>query len=243
MQKKWNMIVKNDLFDYENRYIYQDTSYFKFSIDSILLAEFTSKVCEGDLILDMCAGNMAVPLILSTKYNNKIIGFEIQKNIYNLAVKSIEENKLTNQLTIINDDIKNIDKYYKRNIFPIIVANPPYFKVNNSSKNLNVQDELKIARHEVKLKLEDVFAIAKKNIAPEGHLFVVHRAERLDEIILLGEKYNIRVKSIQFISTKKDKGPNTVIVECVQNAKNGIKIHNEICIEGTKSYQNIFESR
>ena len=99
------MIVKNDLFDYKNRYIWQIDGGFKFSLDSILLAEYV-KVRNNLSILDMCTGNAPIPLIISTKTNSKIVGFEIQKDIANLAKKSVEENKLGNQIKIINDGIK-----------------------------------------------------------------------------------------------------------------------------------------
>ena len=62
------MIVKNDLFDYQNRYIYQDSDFFKFSVDSILLSEFANKYPLNGKILDICTGNAVVPLILSKTF-------------------------------------------------------------------------------------------------------------------------------------------------------------------------------
>lgn len=88
------MLQKNDLFDYENRYIYQDGDFFKFSLDSILLAEYVDLPLDNKNIVDFCSGNMVVPLILSTYTNSKITGFEIQSEIYKLGLKSIKLNKL-----------------------------------------------------------------------------------------------------------------------------------------------------
>ena len=122
------MIVKNDLFDYQNRYIYQDSDFFKFSVDSILLSEFANKYPLNGKILDICTGNAVVPLILSKYTSNIIYCFEIQKSIAKLAQLSIEENKLTNQIKVINDDIKNIGNYYPKKYFNIITCNPPYFE-------------------------------------------------------------------------------------------------------------------
>ena len=153
-------IVKNDLYDYKNRYIYQDEDGFKFSLDSILLAEYVNKKVDGN-ILDLCCGNAVVPLILSSRYNNKMYGFEIQEDIYNLALKSIKENKLENQIIVYNDNFQNSLKYFKAESFSVIVCNPPYLKksdngyINNSSK-------LSIARHEIEMSLEDVFKISFK---------------------------------------------------------------------------------
>ena len=88
------MIVKNDLYDYKNRMIFQDSSGFKFSLDSILLAEFAKNIKNKSNVLDMCSGNCVVPLILSTYNDANYVAFEIQKEIYNLGVKSIEYNKI-----------------------------------------------------------------------------------------------------------------------------------------------------
>ena len=234
------MIVKNDLFDYSNRYIYQDSNHFKFSIDSILLAEFANRNYKNKKILDLCAGNMAVPLILSKYTESKIVGFEIQKEIYQLGKNSIELNKLEEQLDIINDDVKNINQYFPSECFDIMVCNPPYFKVNDD-RLMNKDKELSIARHEKLITLEDIYIIAKSHLINKGSLFLVHRVERLDEIIDLGYKYQLNVKEIQFVSTKKGEKPRILLVRAVKNSKSGIKVNSEICIESVKSYQNIFK--
>ena len=234
------MIVKNDLFDYKNRYIYQDTNGFKFTLDSILLAEFAKKDAKNKkLIIDACAGNMASSLILSKYTKSKFVGFEIQDKIAELAQMSIKENSLEELLSIINDDIKNIDNYYKRESLEMIICNPPYFKVTNLDR-VNNKEKLSIARHELKLELEDVFKISSKSLKNKGLLFLVQRATRLDEIINLGYKYHLYVKELQFITTKKNDKPYIVLAKCVKNSKMGVSINKEICIEKVKTYQNIF---
>ena len=137
-------VVKNDLFDYKDRMIFQDDKSFKFSLDSILLAEYAKCSIKKGKILDMCCGNMAVPLIISKYVDNEIVGFEVQKKIYELGSKSIDINNVST-LNIINDDVKNISKYYKPETFNYIVCNPPFFKLDNI--NLNKNDELTIAKH------------------------------------------------------------------------------------------------
>lgn len=233
------MIVKNDLFDYKDRYIFQDTEFFKFSLDSILLAEFVNIKKTTNLILDMCAGNMAIPLILSTYTDSRIIGFEIQKKVYDLAKKSIEYNSLEGQLFVINDNIKNIDNYYSRETFDIVLCNPPYFKLNTAHQNL--KQELKIARHEVTINLEELFNLASLYLKPKGKFYLVHRADRLDEIINLGYKYQLYVKKLQLISTKTKEDPRIVLVECAKNSKPGVKIKRTICIQDVNTYQKIFK--
>lgn len=233
------MLVKNDLYDYENRYIYQNSDFFKFSLDSILLAEFVKIDPKDRVIIDMCAGNMAIPLILSTYYNNHITGFEIQKSVFSLGNDSILLNNLDNQLNLINDDIKNVGAYYKKGMIDILICNPPFFKVNDI-KVINAKPELSYARHEISIKLEDIFSIANMYLKNKGSLYMIHRADRLDEIINFGYKYQVNVKQIQFISTKNGDSPKMVLVKCIKNSKQGVKVTPVLCIEGVKSYKKIF---
>lgn len=230
-------IVKNDLFDYKNRYIYQADDGFKFSLDSILLAEYVN-FKKNQIILDMCTGNAAIPLVISTKTDNKIIAFEIQKEIATLAKKSVELNKLEKQIEIKNDDINNIDKYFNKEYFDIIICNPPYFKNLSSLKNSN---EIKaIARHEIKINLEQIFKISFDYLKNNGILYMSHRADRLDEIINLATKYSMIVKELVLVQTRKSEDISMILVKCIKNSKNGMKIK-VIDVSKCSTYQHIFE--
>ncbi len=231
-------IVKNDLFDYKNRYIWQIQDGFKFSLDSILLAEYT-KVANNLNILDMCTGNAPVPLIISTRTNSNIVGFEIQKDIADLAQKSVLENKLEEQITIINDDIKNIGNYYSEESFDIITCNPPYFKENSSLVNKN--DYKSLARHEIAINLDSIFSLGFKYLKNNGILYMVHRPERLDEIIILASKYKLNVKEIALIVTNKSMIPTLILVKCVKNSKNGLKFRKIYDVSKCTTYQHIFD--
>lgn len=233
------MIVRNDLYDYDNRYIYQDTELFKFSLDSVLLAEYVQKDKPKGAILDLCAGNAAIELILSKYLDNKLYGFEVQNKIYDLAIKSVNENKLSDQISIINDNANNIEKYFKKGTVPIIICNPPYFPVNKNIVNSN--EEKAIARHEILINLEQIFDISKKFLENNGILYIINRSERLDEIINMGFKYNINVKEIQLIKTKVKKSPSIVIVKCKKNSGLNVKIKDVLNVENLSSYQNIFK--
>ena len=231
-------IVKNDLFDYPNRYIYQSLDGFKFSLDSILLAEY-AKVKDDFNVLDMCTGNAPIPLIISTKSKCMLVAFEIQKEIAELAKKSVLENSLEEQITVINDDVKNIGSYFKQEYFDVITCNPPYFKENSSLVNKN--DYLSLARHEISINLETIFNLGFKYLKNNGILYMVHRPERLDEIIILANKYKINVKELIMIVTNKTNIPTLILVKCVKNSKNGIKIRKIYDVSKCSTYQHIFD--
>ncbi len=232
--------VLNDLFDYENLKIYQSEKHFKFSIDSILLAEYIKINKNTKSILDLCSGNAVIPMILSTKTDAHIDGFEIQKDIYELAIASLKYNKLDKQITIYNKDVKSINEFKKGQKYDIITCNPPFFKVKNVGF-INDFSPLAIARHEIRITLEDIFNIAKSHLNSKGELYLVHRVSRLDEIILLGEKYKLNVKNIELIKTKTNNKPSIVLVRCVKDSNLGIKINDIKNIEEYTSYQNMFE--
>ena len=232
-------VVLNDLFDYQNLKIYQYVEGFKFSLDSILLAEFVHITSKTKQILDLCSGNASVPMILSTKTKAIIDAFEIQKEIYELAINSIKYNKLDNQIKMYNASVKDMDEYINNKKYDIITCNPPYFKIDSNSNINNNQFEA-IARHEITITLEEIFAIASRHLNDGGELYMVHRVQRLDEIMIFGNKYNINVKNIQLIKTKETGKPYIVLVRCVKNSKMGIKINDIKNIENLKTYKNIF---
>ena len=96
------MKMTNYLLGYRDMYIVQDPSMFKFSLDSVLLPNFATINKAAKNILDIGTGNAPIPLILSRKTNAHITGVEVQKEVYDMAVESIEINKLGDQIDIVN---------------------------------------------------------------------------------------------------------------------------------------------
>jgi len=220
--------VINDLYDYSNRKIVQDDDNFKFSLDSILLAEFVEKPKGDKKILDMCTGNAPIPMILSTKFNKDIYGVELQKEIYDLAKRSIEYNKIKN-INLINEDVKNIEHNFNFK-FDIITCNPPYFKINSNSK-VNDYNIKAIARHEIFVNLEDIMRISSKIINDSGSLYLVHRCERFVEILYLFKKYNFGLRKLQFVYDNKNANSCFLLVEGKYKCKDDLKVLNPLFID------------
>ena len=129
------MEVINNLLNYNKLKIYQNSDWFSFSLDSVLLANFV-KVNNKMQIIDFCTGNAPIPLFLSTKTKSNIIGVELQEKIYDLAKKSVDINNLNSQITILNKDVNDISNIYKTDSFDLITCNTPYFKMSEQS-NVN----------------------------------------------------------------------------------------------------------
>lgn len=210
----------NYLLGYENLKIYQDDEMFKFSLDSVLLAHFVSLSLKKCKILDIGTGNAIIPILLTTKTSNKIDAVEIQKDVYNLGKKSIEINKLENQISIYNKDIKDYASNLESDIYDTITCNPPFFK----NMKENISEHKQIARHEKTLKLEEIFEIAKKLLKNNGNIAIVHRPERLIDIISSMKKNNIEPKKIQFIYPKSGSNSDLFLIESTKNGHSGVKI-------------------
>ena len=215
--------VKNYLINYDNMYIIQDTDMFNFSLDSVLLPNFVTINKKTQKILDIGSGNAPIPLILSTLTDAKIMAVEIQKDVYELGKESIKINKLENRIDFINADINELYKEIDTETFDAITCNPPYFKVNESS-NLNDSEYKTIARHEIKLDLEKLFKIAKKLLKNKGNIAIVHRPERLSDIVSEMKKNNIEPKRIQFVYPSINSEANILLIEGTKNGNPGIKI-------------------
>ena len=215
--------VKNYLLNYDNMYIIQDTDMFNFSLDSVLLPNFVTINKKTKKILDIGSGNAPIPLILSTLTDAQIMAVEIQKDVYELGKESIKINKLENRIDFINADINELYKEIDTETFDVITCNPPYFKVNESS-NLNDSEYKTIARHEIKLDLEKLFKIAKKLLKNKGNIAIVHRPERLSDIICEMKKNNIEPKRIQFVHPNINSEANILLIEGTKNGNPGVKI-------------------
>lgn len=217
------MIVRNNLLNYKDNYIFQDTDYFKMSLDSLLLSQFVTINLRDKKILDIATGNAPIPMILTFRTKAHIYGVELNNEVYLLGKISINENNMKNQITLINDNANNLLNVFEPDFFDVITCNPPYFKTKNVEfeNNNNVKA---MARHEKTLKLDDVFRVSKYLLKNNGKLAIVHRTERLMEIIEVMKKYNFEIKKIRFVYPNKVKNSDLVLIECVKNGKPGLKM-------------------
>ena len=223
------MEVINDILGYPNRKIFQDDECFAFSLDSVMLANFATIRQRDKFILDLGCGNGVIPLILSLRTDKAIDGVEIQKQLADMAKKSVDYNGLESQIKIINVDMKefatsdNVEKY------DLITCNPPYFKVNEKNY-FNLSPQKLIARHEVQITLSDVFSISKKLLKNNGNLAIVHRPERLLEIFELFKSNGIEPKRLRFVYDKINKESTLVLVEGQKGGKSGLKIEKPLIL-------------
>lgn len=192
-------------------YLIQKKDGFKFGIDAVLLSDF-AQVKKRHRVMDLCTGTGIVPFLVYGKYEpQSVFGLEIQRDMVEMAERSVKLNSLEGRVQFINGDLKDIDSLKRLDRFDVVTVNPPY-KLNNSGI-LNPLDKLAIARHEVLCNLEDVIAASRVLLKDNGRVFIVHRPERLADIFTLMRKYKIEPKRVKMVHPKMGKAPNIVLVE------------------------------
>lgn len=205
--------------------IIQSPSVFSFSLDAVLLANFAEvKKAIKTKIVDLCSGNGAVGLFLSKKTAGHVTMVEIQSRLAEMAMRSIQLNDLTDRYDVYNMPLKDALTKINADSIDNIVCNPPYFEDLPSSKK-NPNEHLALARHELTTSLEEVLQVSQKMLKMNGKLFLVHRPDRLPEILTKLVKNRLAPKRIQFAHSHAGDEANMVLIEAIKDGKpNGTRI-------------------
>ena len=216
-----NLLKENERLDdleLDNLMIIQDKNGYKFSTDSVILANF-AKAKPSDVCVDFCSGGGVVAILFS--YKNKIrkmYAVEIQEKQAEMSKRSIAYNNLN--IEVINDDLKNLKSIIGSETVDVVTVNPPYNKVGETSEI----DEIAISTHEIKTNLDEISKSASSVLKFGGKIFMVHRADRLADIVCALRKHNLEPKVLRIVYPKLSKEPNLVLIEAKKGAKAGLKI-------------------
>ena len=235
-----------DDLEYKNLRIIQNKKGFCFGIDSVLISDFAKDIKNNSTGLDLGTGTGIISILLASKTNlSKIYGIEIQKEVADMAKRSVKLNNLQNKIEIINTDINNISKQIKINLeykmkkneliqkikresFEFIVTNPPYKKLETGKVNEN--EAKYISRHEVTATLEDFINVSKYLLKDKGSMYMVHRPDRLVDIIELMRKYKLEPKKMRFVYSNINSEPVLVLIKAIKNARPFLKIEEPLII-------------
>ena len=212
--------ILNDLLGYEGLKIIQEPGRFNFSLDSTLLAHFVKINKHSNKFIDLCTGNAPIPLMLTLRTNAQIDAVELQPDSADQAKRSVAINKLEGRINIYQKDLIGIHEQLGAGKYDVVTCNPPYFKVGLDS-NLNRNDALTMARHEVTCTLDDIVKEARFLLRMGGHFAMVHRPDRLIEIVETMKKYQFEPKRLRFIYPRMNKEANGILIEGVLGGKAG----------------------
>lgn len=212
-----------------NLKIIQNKDGFCFGIDAVLLSDFAKDIRNNSKVLDLGTGTGIVSILLCEKTKlSKIYGIDIQKDVCDMALRSIRLNKLENKFEIINTNIKNLNEIFEDNSFDAIVSNPPYKKDNTGLKN---ESETKlISRHEITASLEDFILVSSRLLKNNGNIYMVHRPERLSDLFYLLKKYNLEPKKLRLVQSYTNSKPKLILVKATKNAKSFLNIEEPLII-------------
>ena len=216
-------MIKLDYIPKTNLYMKHVDKSYSFGIDSILLANF-SKMKKNKSLIDIGSGSGILSLFCSSYYNlSKVFSIEIQKEKANLLKENIKLNGINN-IEVINEDLNKVN--FPNNFCDYIITNPPYYKKGANIKN--EKEEFLLSRQEIKMNISDIFKFSNKCLKDRGKLFMIHKPERLVDIIK--ESGNLKLKRIKFVQSKAFEKPVFILMEFVKNANDGLKFENPLII-------------
>ena len=208
--------------------IIQKKDGFCFGMDAVLLSGFAA-VKEGERALDLGCGTGIIPLLLEAKTRGRhFTGLEIQREMADMAARSVRLNRLENKIDIIQGDIKEAGRIFGRASFDVVTANPPYMNDSHGLKNPDLPRA--IARHEVLCTLQDVVREAAKVLRPGGRFYLVHRPRRLIEIITELTGYGLEPKRLKFVHPFADREAKMVLIEAARGGRSLVRVEKPLIV-------------
>lgn len=202
-----------------NLKILQDDQEYRFTSDSVLLANFF-KAKKTDCVVELCSGSGVISILGTAKTNAKQFDlFEIQPNLAKMCEESIKINNLSN-IFVHNADLISAPEILKNQKIDVVVVNPPYYKEDTKSAG----DNIDIATHERTTSLKDIIKTSSRLLKFGGNFYMVHIASRLAEICYELVSEDLQPKQIVLIKPTQNKAPNVMLIKATKNAKVGVKI-------------------
>lgn len=208
--------------------IIQDPKKFCFGIDAVLLSGF-AQAKLGDHVLDLGTGSGIIPILLEAKTRGRhFTGLEIQQDMADMAARSVALNGLQDMVDIVAGDIREATGTFGKASFQVVTANPPYIKADSGLHNS--RSDKNIARHEVLCTLSDVITQAAELLVPQGRFYMVHRPERLTEILGLMHAKKLEPKRIRFVYPYVESEANLLLIEGCRGGNPGLNVEKPLII-------------
>jgi len=202
--------------------IIQNPQGFCFGIDAVLISNF-AKVRKKDKVIDLGTGTGIIPLLVAAKSKQShVSGFEIQPDVADMARRSVALNGLEERIDIVEDNINNALNHFGKHTADVVISNPPYMA--SGVGEVNPSDYKAISRHEIHCTLEDIIRTACDLLRMNGQFYMVHRPNRLVDILSLCRAYKLEPKQIRFVHPFAGKSPNIVLVQATKGGRPDLKV-------------------
>ncbi len=157
---------------------------FHASIDTVFLAA-AAPLKDGDRVLDAgCGVGSAGLCALSRNPNINLIGIDIQQDLVDIALQNAVLNRFSAVAQFFQGDLCN-EKFIPDNGFNVVLTNPPYLEAGSHTPS---PEKIKAASHGESATLDDWVKYAHRKLKQGGHLTMIHRADRLDDVVVALEK-------------------------------------------------------
>ncbi len=221
-----------DDLQYKGLKIIQNTEGFCFGVDAVLLANFAD-VRKDARVIDLGTGTGIIPVLIAGKTGAaSVIGLEIQEPMTEMANRTVLLNNLQDRVKVVQGDIKESVELFGASGFDVVVSNPPY--MNHGGGLVNPADMKAISRHELLCTLEDVIKAASKLLKPGGQFAMVHRPDRLVDIIWLMRSYKIEPKYIRFVHPSPYKKANLLLIKGTRGGNPQLKMMDPLYVYDEK---------
>ena len=202
---------------------------FPLSTDSMLLGDFV-KLPKNANVLDLGAGCGTLGVLLCAgDAGCRVTGVELSESAHTAALENIRRNSLEGRMQSICADMRTVS--LQPGSFSVCVSNPPYFSGGPASK------ENPLARREDCCSPEELFAATAKALKFGGDFFLVHKPERLAQLIACGAKENLEAKRLRLVRHSEGSEISLILLQFRKGGKPGLVIE-EACLfhaDGTPS--------
>ena len=184
---------------------------FPLSTDSMVLGHF-ARLPKNARVLDLGSGCGTLGLLLCAVNGGcSVTGLELDTNAHTWALENIRRNNLEGRMESICADLRQLPKEFTGR-FDCCVSNPPYFSGGPAAQRTP------LARREDCCTPAELFASASKALKFGGDFFLVHKPERLAELICRGAENALEAKRLLLLRHREN-GPIALI--CLQFRKGG----------------------
>lgn len=201
---------------------------YRFSIDAILLSEFVS-IKRGDIIVDLGTGCGVIPMVILLKgVIGYAFGLEIQPELANQAARNALLNGFTEKMGVIQGDIRNPP--LKPSSADVVICNPPYRR--RASGRINPDPQRAIARHEIRISLDEILSAAQQLLKPKGRLAMIYPSSRLVDILVKMHGFNLEPKRLRVIYPGLESEAKLVLIEAAMEGRGGLKLMQPLIDQG-----------
>ena len=156
-----------------------------------------------------------------------LTGYDISPSAIERARRACEMNGLAGDIDFVCCDIKDIDSSGE---FDAVLTNPPYFRRTPDEPGAADPDDRYIARHETTADIADFAGVSAAMLKEGGSLYMVHRPDRLADIISEMRAAGIEPKEMQLVVPRAGEAANMVLIHGIKGAGPELRMLPEIAV-------------